>query len=240
MAYLLAGLLILGLLLFIAQQANKTNKANIMATFKMLLGTLLLCVSLFLAFTGKWVAGIPLGLVSLGLLGVKTDGGAFLRFLKQRAAAGTSSQRRQTSMVQSKFLAMQLDHETGAMDGEVIAGHFRGAQLSTLSNENLLLLWQELKADGDSLALIEAYLDSRFTDWRVNFEANSASGQRSTPGSSALSDEEAYQILGLARGATSEEIIAAHRRLIKRLHPDSGGSAFLAAKLNEAKERLLG
>ena len=51
--------------------------------------------------------------------------------------------------------------------------------------------------------------------------------------------EEAYLVLGLNPGATREEIKAAHRNLIRRSHPDQGGTAYLAAKVNAAKDVLL-
>ena len=54
-----------------------------------------------------------------------------------------------------------------------------------------------------------------------------------------MSQEEAYQILGLQPGAKSEEIIRAHRTLMKRIHPDQGGTNYLAARVNEAKDTLL-
>lgn len=121
----------------------------------------------------------------------------------------------------------------------MLAGTFAGRALSSLEVGELRQLWREVQRDGDSVALLEAYLDSRLSNWRVNFQTDSAAGQRDTSSSSALTEKEAYEVLGLAPGASVDEIRAAHRRLIKRLHPDSGGSAFLASKLNEAKDRLL-
>lgn len=144
-----------------------------------------------------------------------------------------------TSSVRSAALEMQLNHETGEMNGVVLAGQFEGSMLDDMSRENLLTLLDEVRQDGESLALLDAYLDRRFPAWREDTEFDAGAGQTGSSGSGPMSEEEAYEVLGLSSGASADDIRKAHRRLMKRAHPDSGGSTFLAAKINEAKDVLL-
>lgn len=144
------------------------------------------------------------------------------------------------STVRSAYLEMRLDHDSGEMNGTVLAGAFEGKELSALAPDALHQLWREVAGDAESRALLEAYLDRRQPGWRVDFEADGTDGEARAANAGPMTKEEAYQVLGLQTGSGEPEIRAAHRRLMKRLHPDMGGSAFLAAKLNEAKDTLLG
>jgi len=146
-----------------------------------------------------------------------------------RDAAGGSSS------VVTALLAMRLDHATGALDGEVRSGAFAGRPLGSLRLEELLALLDEARhADQPSVALLETYLDRRFPDWRIQaFETGRG-------GDAAVMDEAtALEVLGLERGADEAAIRAAHRRLMSRLHPDHGGSDWLAARINQARDYLL-
>lgn len=153
----------------------------------------------------------------------------------QDSVKGTSPE----STVESRFLRMSLDHASGNMRGEVLAGRFKGRELKAMALDDLLLLWQECQSDPQSIALLEAYLDRAYgEEWREKKE-KSDQDRRSDAGSGPISPAEAYAILGLQPGATREQIKAAHRRLIQRVHPDHGGSTYLAARINEAKDVLL-
>jgi DnaJ-domain-containing protein 1 len=166
---------------------------------------------------------------SLGLGGAGVLGGG-----GPAGAAGSGQ-----SAIRTRFLAMTLDHASGAMDGEVLEGPFAGQRLSDLDLEQLLRMLELYRdSDGQSAAVLEAYLDrERDPDWRDREPA--AGSQRGASGG-ALSESEAWAILGLEPGADRDAIRAAHRRLMQKLHPDRGGSDYLAAKINEAKRLLLG
>ncbi|MEL6751306.1 MAG: DnaJ domain-containing protein [Pseudomonadota bacterium] len=163
----------------------------------------------------------------------------FWKRARTAAAFSKSAGRQGNSTVRTAALEMVLDHENGAMDGEVLAGRFEGAQLSALDRDDLLQLRMDVQDDGDSMALLDAYLDRRFAGWREDAQADGDTGQAAASGTGPMGEEEAYEVLGLGADASAADIKAAHRRLMKGLHPDSGGSTFLAAKVNEAKDVLL-
>ena len=111
--------------------------------------------------------------------------------------------------------------------------------LGSMGLAELQELYGELAGDPESRQLLETYLDGRFPVWREDAKADGGDGQGVAPGSGAMTKEEAYKILGLEAGATAADIRKAHRRLMQRLHPDLGGTSFLAARINEAKDVLL-
>lgn len=143
------------------------------------------------------------------------------------------------SVVRTQMLEMELDHDSGSLEGVVLAGRHEGRQLADLALEDLLDLHRQCSADEESLRLLETYLDGRFPAWRDNLDADGGTGQGSTRRTGGMTEEEAYEILGLEAGAPAAKIREAHRRLMQRVHPDVGGSSFLAARINEAKDVLL-
>lgn len=188
-------------------------------------------ISLTAAGRLPWVFGLLGALLPLlaGILGARyrgPDGG-------QAGQASPGAQ----SIVETRSLRMTLDHDSGEMQGEVLAGRFAGRRLDALSQGQLLTLLDDYQRDDDeSAALLRAYLDRTFgTDWE-----DAAPGHRDFEGHSGeMTRQEAYAILGLEDGASEAEIVAAHGRLIQRLHPDRGGSTFLAAKINQARDLLI-
>jgi hypothetical protein len=232
MFYLLLGILLLIMLLYAAQHFVQANPADLARTLRQGAGIALLAIAAIFAVGGRFAFAVPLAGVGLSLLGWKRLGGVF---------GGGSGQATpgQTSRVRTAMIEMELDHDSGDMSGTVLAGRFTGASLGDLGDADLKALWEETVTDAQSRALVEAYLDRRLAGWREHFEADGAERQGSPASAGAMTDEEAYQILGLSPGAGDAEIRAAHRRLMQRLHPDHGGTTFLAAKLNEAKDTLL-
>jgi hypothetical protein len=145
----------------------------------------------------------------------------------------------QTSEVETPFLRMTLDHDTGDMTGTVLRGRFTGMRLDELGRADLLALLRECRAeDEESARLVEAYLDRLQPDWRDDVGGERA-GSRAQTASGDVTVEEAYEILGLSPGADAAAIRAAHHRLMKQLHPDHGGTDYLATKINRARDVLL-
>jgi hypothetical protein len=143
------------------------------------------------------------------------------------------------STVETPFIRMSLDHDTGAMAGTVLQGRFAGMRIDELGRAELLALLRECRsADEEGARLVEAYLDRAQPDWRDEMRGERA-GSAAPPPSSDVTVDEAYAILGLAPGADEAAIKATHHRLMKQLHPDHGGTDYLAAKLNRARDVLL-
>ena len=148
----------------------------------------------------------------------------------------------QKSGVRTEALQMELDHDSGRMEGRCLKGQFAGRALSSLSPDELLQLLEELRTtDPQGALLIEAYLDRRSHGWRNRRSDDAARGGPRQPRGprGRMTSKEAYDVLGLEPGAKGEAIRAAHRRLMMKLHPDQGGSTYLASRINEAKEVLL-
>ncbi len=226
------GLVILVVFLLLARAFVAVEAASLVRAIRYTIGAVLIAVGGVLAFGGR--IGVGLVIVALGFSAITSGRIGPFDLGGGRRSGGTAS------VVRSAFLEMRLDHDTGMMNGRVLAGTAAGRNLDDLDEAALLRLREEVAGDGDSLALLEGYLDRRMPGWRENVEGDAAAGPRSTADASAMTDEQAYEILGLAPGAGEAEIRAAHRRLMKRVHPDQGGSTFLAAKINQAKDWLLG
>jgi len=142
------------------------------------------------------------------------------------------------SAIRTRFLDMELDHDSGRMDGTVIDGPFQNRRLSELDVDQLSRMMELYRsADPQSASVLEAYLDrERGDEWR---DAERGQGSSTATLGNPMTKDEARAVLGLDSDADEEAIRAAHRRLMQRFHPDRGGSDYLAAKINEAKRLLL-
>ena len=144
------------------------------------------------------------------------------------------------SSVETEYFNMRLDHTSGVMSGTIKKGLHANKNLTDLSISELIELYKEIyDVDTDSAQLLEAYLDRTYKNkWRDQVDEELYEGNRATENTNMTLDE-AYNILGLQNNATHDEIIDAHRRLMQKLHPDRGGSDYLASKINQAKNVLL-
>jgi hypothetical protein len=153
--------------------------------------------------------------------------------------AGRGARPGRASSARSAMIEMRLDLDTGAIAGSVLGGSYAGRALETLSRPELINLRQELERDDpEGVNLLEAYLDRRFAGWREADQGESQGRGKGGAGG-AMSRKEALEVLGLAEGAGAAEIIRAHRTLMKKFHPDHGGSTALAARVNQAKDVLM-
>ena len=226
-AYLILGVSILAGLLLVGRwfvQANPAQLAVIVRWSALMLGALFL---IFIMIAGRWNWLPALLFVALPWLHRLRA----ISTMRKNMAGPTPGQ---SSGAETQFLHVSLDHDTGAMDGEIVAGTFAGRRLSELGQEQLLVLLRECSGDEDSYQILEAYLDRvHGAEWREK------AGSAPSGVDGAMSADEAREILGVDGGASAQEVEEAYRRLMLKMHPDHGGSDWLAAKINRAREVLL-
>ena len=244
--YVLLGIGLLVLVVFLSRWFATANPTSLAKWVKWGFIAAGAAATIFLAVTGKAnLAFLPLAITGLP-------------WLMSRFAAGRGNPHPtagQKSDIETPYLRMTLDHDSGEMEGTVLQGRYAGAPLDELSEPQLLELFQECSLrDDEGRRLLEAYMDRILgADWRERAEARTEQEQSAGAGTgqgwgrkraagarTPMTREEAYEILGLQPGAGTEEIKEAHRTLMRKLHPDHGGSNYLAAKINQAKELLLG
>jgi hypothetical protein len=200
-------------------------------------GVVALAVAAFTGVKGELAVAIPLGIFGAGLLGWSPFGSSGFSNIGGLFGGGTQRSAGQSSNVRSQFLDMSLDHDSGELSGEILAGPHAGHSLGEFDLAQLVAMMPSF--DAESVSLLESYLDRRFPAWRQDAQSDGAGGQRRAASGGKMTEEEAYQILGLQPGASRDDIGRAHRALMKKLHPDQGGSTYLAARVNEAKDTLL-
>ena len=234
---LLVGLIILVSVMMVARWFASATPAMVLRTAKWTGAALLVGGGALLLVSGRlsWAMAALAALVPwlfrlLQLHNVwRTIRANFSRLSGGRAQPGRSSR------VETRFLRMSLDHDSGLLSGEVLDGPFRGCRLSELAFDQAMELQRQCAADPQSVQVLEAWLDRTWPDWRRTASADSSQGT----GSVAMDRKEAYAVLGLEFGASPEEVRAAYHKLMSRVHPDHGGSNYLAAKINQAKALLL-
>jgi hypothetical protein len=238
MPTLIAGVVAVILLYSLLQMFRAANPVVLARAIKIGGGVVSLAVAAFVGIKGELAVAIPLGIFGAGLLGWSPFGASgFGNIGGIFKSAGAQRSPGQTSRVRSQFLDMRLDHDSGELSGQIVAGPNAGHLLDEFELPQLTAMMSGF--DAESVSLLESYLDRRFPAWRQHAQGNAAGGQSRTAANGKMTDEEAYQILGLQPGAAREEITRAHRALMKKLHPDQGGSTYLATRVNEAKDTLL-
>jgi DnaJ domain len=231
MAYLISGFVALAIVVLAIRAFAQANPTWMARRLSVGAGVVLLLAAGALALRGLEAVAVPLAMLASYLLWGSTSGpwGAG----RARKSPG------QTSRVATEHLEMELDHDTGEMHGRVLKGLFKGRNIESLSTADMALLWQDCRhTDPPSAQIIEAYLDRAYPSWREDMARGESDMHRGPDG--RMTVKEAFEILGLKPGASEEEIRRAHRDLMLKLHPDRGGSTYLAAKINEAKDVALG
>lgn len=240
--YLLVGVALLATLLLFARWYTRADIRTLLKLLRRVGIGLLIAAVLLLIVTGRFGLALAAAafLLPWAMRTFGTAGAASRPFETRRGPGGSGGG---ASSIRTPFLHMSLDHATGTLDGEIVAGLQAGRRLSDLDQPSLMaLLGRYRLEDPQSAQLLEAYLDRTFPDWRQEAAAAGAAG---TGGASAgeptaMSRDDALRILGLESGASEADIKAAYHRLIAGLHPDRGGSDYLAAQVNRARDVLLG
>src|SRR5258707_12838243 len=237
MPTLIAGVVAVILLYALLQMFRAANPVVLARAIKIGGGVVALAVAAFTGAKGELAVAIPLGIFGAGLLGWSPFGTSGFGNIGGLFGGSSTRSPGQTSRVRSQFLDMILDHDSGELSGQIVAGPYAGHSLGEFDLTQLTAMIPAF--DAESVSLLESYLDRRFPAWRQDAQGNAARGQSRPAASGKMTDEEAYQILGLQPGAGRDEIGRAHRALMKKLHPDQGGSTYLASRVNEAKDTLL-
>ena len=237
MAWFFLGILTLGAGLVAAELLVRMSPARLL---KILRWVGILVAMLFVILLIIGVRNISLAALAGIAFALLSRAGMFSWKNPTRQGNPFQSATQSSSNVETNFLRMTLDHENDRLDGEILEGRFKGKLLSMLTMSELLEFRVTCQnQDPDSVPLVEAFLDRQFgAEWRQKARQGQAD-RESTSHDEAMSVERALNVLGLEPGASEDEIRAAHRRLMKKNHPDQGGSDFLARQINEAKDFLL-
>lgn len=237
---ILVGFVALVLTLYALQAYAKAPPAVLARLVRRVGGVASLVAGLLFFARGRIDIGLFLGALGLWLLGL------FSRGVRRFGPAGTNSGGGGVSRVRSAMIEMELDHASGAIRGTILAGKDEGKRLDALTRSALMDTYRTCRSvDPDGARLLEVYLDRRFSGWRQTGDGQRDAGSAGSGGAGpkrrggSISEDEAYEILGLKKGAARQDIARAHRDLMKKLHPDHGGTTDLAARVNEAKDVLM-
>lgn len=233
---ILAGIIILALLWWFLKGYIKANPKSLAKYGKRIGGVVALAAAAFLFIRGRMDMAIPLGAAGAWLLGISLP--VWPWYMPGGNPRGNEFAG--ASRIRTSALDLQFDPSSGKILGRVLAGPYAGRDLEQMTREELFSLAEFLKnTDSDGLQALKSYFDGRFPGWRETADGNAYARASQRGQSSAMSEQEAYEVLGLQVGASAEHIRQAHRSLMKKLHPDQGGSTYLATRVNMAKDILL-
>jgi hypothetical protein len=240
---LLIGAFALVLLLVLMHGFARADPKALAKTVRYLgAGALVLAAAFFLV-RGIVPAAVLLGSMAYGVFtGGRVWPGGWPHWHFPHSGGGPRAQTGQSTNVATDWVHMEFDHDTGEMRGRILQGAFAGQSLNQLTDENTLRFYAEAgAADSETARLLEAYLDRRLgADWRIKTAEDKPSSHKRSRSKSGMTRDEAYRVLGLKPCASEQDIHAAYKKLMMNLHPDRGGTDYLAAKINEAKDVLLG
>lgn len=224
MPWLFFGAIVVVLFLLLTNWAAKADRATVRRAMRYFGAFLVAALAVFLFARGQ--AGEALALI------VAATALASRRRLTMLGGGRKSA--KQQSEVDTPYLRVTLNHDSGDMDGVVLAGRFAGQRLGELSRDELSALYDELgRDDPEGARLLDAFLARAYPgEWQQEAQTKHADD-------GPMTREEAFEVLGLAPGATPTDIKEAHHRLMKKFHPDQGGTTYFAARINEAKDLLL-
>ncbi len=232
MIQILLGLLGLAVAIWYLRDFSRRKPTAASLLARRIGGPLIMALGLVMVVGRHFEIGIPMLVFGGGLAGWLGDFvPAPLRGFKPAWSPG--------SRVRSPMLEVQLDGSGRPVGGRVLSGRLAGRSLDSLYPADFEALLTEIAPDRRGRLFLEAYLDGRAPGWREHFQEHAAAGAGKGARSGAMAKEEAYKILGIEPGATPDEVRRAHRSLMKKLHPDHGGSTYLAARVNEAKDVIL-
>lgn len=232
---------VIGLMWIVSKIGNKTSQVNRQKYLKLALLYGGAGILLALILTGRLPAIFALAAAAIPWIQrIIMLRSAYNMFRSWQGGPVPGSKPGQTSDVKTKFLQMTLDHDSGTITGTVISGDFKGQALDDLTIEQLADLLNTCRQkDTQSASILETYLDRMRTDEWEEYAREHAEQQAPPTDPDEMTREEALEILGLDESATEADIIEAHRILMQRNHPDRGGSTWLAARINRAKDILL-
>ncbi|MBL4907413.1 MAG: DnaJ domain-containing protein [Sneathiella sp.] len=230
LAYFIIGIALLAALIIGGKAIATADPKKLLRAFRISFAIILGGLAAFFAYTGRFQFAPPLAL-------------AAVFFLRSRPLFGGSRPSPgQQSDVKTDWLHATLDHDSGDMDAEILKGEFLGKNLTDLSYPELNALYSILKEDEQSAAILSTFLERNFPNDQAdpeNDQQKSREYRSPSEQQNGMSRTEAYEILELNPGSNAREIKEAHKKLMKKFHPDHDGSAYMAAKINQAKDILL-